>query len=182
MGDKVLVTYASKAGSTEEIAYVISDVLLQAGLEVNQCKMSQVRVITTYQSVVLGTAIRREKPLPEAMHFVEEHRAALHHIRLACFSVGAFMREDTPENRRRTVGFLAPLLAEIDSPVAVGCFAGKINPATLSRFWRWLAPHNGTGRILQGDWRDWEKIQRWAEELAEIFAQPQEERQVRREV
>lgn len=166
MGEKVLVTYASTAGSTEEIASVISEVLFLAGMPVDQCKMRQVRVITTYRAVVMGTAIRRGKPLPESMRFVNEHRVALRHVPVACFSAGVWMREDTPENRAKTVGFLAPLLAEIDQAVAVGCFAGKIDSRALSRFWRWLAPRDGSGNHLHGDWRDWDMIQGWAEELA----------------
>ena len=170
MGEKVLITYASTAGSTEEIAYAISEVLFQAGMLVDHCKMRQVRVITTYRAVVLGTAIRRGKPLPEAMRFVSEHRVALRHVPVACFSAGVWMREDTPENRAKTEGFLAPLLAEIDQPVAVGCFAGKIDSGALSRFWRWLAPRDDSGIHLHGDWRDWDKIQGWAQELAGILA------------
>jgi menaquinone-dependent protoporphyrinogen oxidase len=166
MGDKVLVTYASTAGSTEEIACLVSEVLFQAGLAVDLCKMRHVRVITTYRAVVMGTAIRREKPLPEAMRFVNEHRVALHHVPVACFSAGVWMREDTPENRAKTEGFLSPLLAEIDSPVMLGCFAGKVDRGALSRFWRWLSPRDASGKRLQGDWRDWDKIQVWAQELA----------------
>lgn len=172
MGDKVLVTYASKAGSTADIASVISEALFQAGMEVDQCPMRQVRVVTTYRAVVLGTAIRRGRPLPDAMHFVAEHRAALHHLRIACFSAGVYMREDTPENRKKTESFLAPLLAEIDTPVAVGYFAGKIDTHAISRFWRLFAPRDASGHRLQGDWRDWDKIQRWAQELAAILKPP----------
>lgn len=170
MGEKVLVTYASTAGSTEEIAYAISEVLFQAGMPVDHCKMRQVRVVTTYRAVVMGTAIRRGKPLPEVMRFVSEHRVALRHVPVACFSAGVWMREDTPENRAKTVGFLAPLLAEIDQAVAVGCFAGKIDRGALTRFWRWLAPRDDSGNRLNGDWRDWDKIQIWAQELAGILA------------
>jgi menaquinone-dependent protoporphyrinogen oxidase len=167
VGDKILVAFASSAGSTEEIATVISGVLLSSGQRVDQCRMSQVRVITTYRAVVMGTAIRRGKPLPDAMRFVGEHRAALRHLRIACFSAGVYMREDTPENRKRTEAFLAPLLVEINQPVALGCFAGKIDRNLLSRFWRWLAPRDASGQAVHGDWRDWDKIQSWAQDLAE---------------
>lgn len=173
MGDKVLVTYASQSGSTGEIASLISEVLREAGLQVDQYPMSQVRVLTTYRAAVLGTAIRRGKPLPEAMHFVAEHRAALRHLRIACFTVGVYMREDTPENRAKTESFLEPFLAEIDQPVAVGYFAGKLDIRALSRFWRMLAPRDASGRRLNGDWRDWDKIQLWAKELGVLFSAQQ---------
>ncbi len=166
MKGKVLVTYASYAGSTKDIADEIGISLIEAGYSVDVCPMSQVKVMNGYNAVVLGTAIRRERPLPEAIDFVNKFRAALRHLPIALFSVGADMRLDTPDNREKTIRYLKPMLQEINQPVEVGLFAGKVDTGELSMWWRMLAPKDQAGNVPEGDWRDWDKIRTWSEQLA----------------
>jgi menaquinone-dependent protoporphyrinogen oxidase len=170
VNQKVLVTYASHTGTTQDIADDIAVSLIEAGFSVDVCPMSNVKVMNSYQVVVIGTAIRREKPLPEALDFVTKFRAPLRHIPIAVFSVGADMRLDTPENREKTLRYLKPLLQEINQPVDVGLFAGKVDTGELSMWWRMLAPKDDAGKVPEGDWRDWNKIRSWAEQLAASLA------------
>jgi menaquinone-dependent protoporphyrinogen oxidase len=166
MTHRALVTYASYSGSTSEIANEIAVCLIEAGLSVDVCPMWQVKVLNGYWAVVLGTAIRREKPLPEAIDFVNRFRVALQHIPIAVFSVGVDMRRDTPENREKTLLYLKPLLQEINQPVDIGLFAGKLDTGELSMWWRVLAPRDESGKVKEGDWRDWGKIRQWGVELS----------------
>lgn len=171
MKQRVLVAYASYTGSTEDIANEIGISLIEAGYTTDVCPMSEVKVMNGYMAAVLGTAIRRERPLPEALEFVNKFRAALRHIPLAVFSVGADMRLDTPENREKTLGYLRPLLQQIDPPIDVGLFAGKVDTGELSMWWRMLAPKDEAGKVPEGDWRDWNKIRIWGEHVAAILSE-----------
>ena len=54
----VLVTYASKRGSTAEIAHAVADVLRGAGdLHVDCIPAGDVDAIDAYDAVVLGSAV-----------------------------------------------------------------------------------------------------------------------------
>jgi menaquinone-dependent protoporphyrinogen oxidase len=166
MASKVLVAYATKAGATAEAAEEIGKVLADHGLAVEVRAVDKVKSLTAYDAVVIGTAIRMEKPLPEAVNFGKKFKAELGSRPLACFSLGVWMREDTPEHREMTRCFLKPLLNELPEPVSLGLFGGKLDYSHLSPIWRVLASQDKTGLMQEGDWRDWEAIRAWAGELA----------------
>lgn len=166
---KVLVTYASYTGSTKDIADEIASCLVSAGLLVDVIPMWQVKVMNGYQAAVLGTAIRRGKPLPEAIDFVSRFRISLQHMPVALFSVGVEMHQDTQQNREKSLVYLKPLMEEINQPVDVSLFAGKLDTGELSMWWRMLAPKDDSGKVHEGDWRDWGKIRKWGGELAIKF-------------
>lgn len=168
---RVLLTYASHTGITGEIGAEIARCLIEAGYTVDIHPIREVKVILGYNAIVLGTSIRREKPLPEAIDFVRQNRAILRHIPIAVFSVGAGMRIDTPENREITLKYLKPLLQEINEPVTIGMLAGKLDTGELSMWWRMMVPRDGNGPVPDGDWRDWDKIRAWAMEVAAKLAE-----------
>ena len=171
MSDRVLIAYASVSGSTGQIAEAIGLSLIEENLLVDVFHMHDVRVLNHYRAVILGTAIRRGNPLPEALRFVQQHRAALRHIPLAVFSVGVTMRHDTPQSRIEAKAHLAPLLKEINEPFSVGLFAGRLDYNRISLFWRLLTPREGVQRVKAGDWRNWEKIRAWSDEVAARLAE-----------
>lgn len=57
MGTKILVAYASRAGSTSEVAEVIGQELCSAGAQVDIRPINEVKNIESYQAVVVGSAI-----------------------------------------------------------------------------------------------------------------------------
>ncbi len=61
MGRRILVAYATRAGSTAEVAEVVAGVLRESGaeIEVDVRPVREVRVLAGYDAVVLGTAMRR---------------------------------------------------------------------------------------------------------------------------
>jgi menaquinone-dependent protoporphyrinogen oxidase len=168
--NRVLVAYASRYGSTAEVAREIGGVLTQAGLAADVLAVEQVRDLGPYGAIVLGTAIRMEKPLKPTMTFVAKHHEELARIPAALFSLGVHMRHDTPENRDRTRRYLAPLLASLPRPIHLGFFGGKVDYARIGPFWRFIASHDKSGEMAEGDWRDWEAIRRWAGELVPLLA------------
>ncbi len=77
MNDKILVTYASRTGSTAGVAEAIGKTLAESGVRVDVLPMQEVTDLAPYRAVVAGSAIQGAQWLPEALDFVRAHRAAL---------------------------------------------------------------------------------------------------------
>ena len=165
MATRVLVAYSGRYGSTEEIAQAIADVISKAGMSVDVDAVSRVKDIGQYGAVVLGTSIRMGRPLKDVVGFARRHREGLARVPVAVFSVGVFMREDTPAHREGTRQALAPLLTLIPNPVSVEFFAGKIDYARLGWLLRFFASRDKSGAMREGDWRNWDAIRAWAASL-----------------
>lgn len=163
--NKVLVAYATKAGSTGEVAEVIGQVLCEGGAAVDVKPVKEVSDVSGYSGVVVGSAVRMGSWLPEAVKFVETHTAALEKKPVAYFQVSSFLKEDTPEKRQEAATYLGAVRALVE-PASVGLFAGKIDYSKLSFFDRAIAKMVGSA---EGDWRDWDAIRAWAGELRQFF-------------
>src|SRR5690606_22522173 len=96
---KVLVAYASKSGTTIDVAHAVAEALREQGLVVDVRHVSKLNHLEGYQAVVVGSGVRAGHWLPAAVHFVEEHQEALRQMPVAFFTVCMTMTEDTPENR-----------------------------------------------------------------------------------
>jgi menaquinone-dependent protoporphyrinogen oxidase len=165
MTHKILIAYASKSGTTEEVAREIGKVFAEREREVEVVPARNVNDISPYDGIILGTAVRIGQPLNDAVGFVKKFRETLGEKKVALFSVGIQMREDTPENRETAKGFLAPIIRIIGEPVGLGLFAGRMDRNRLGFFLRLFAKIEKTGVFNEGDWRNWEEIRRWAEGL-----------------
>jgi menaquinone-dependent protoporphyrinogen oxidase len=159
--NKILVTYATRAGSTAEVASIVAEVLRAAGATVDVKFVTAVHEVQGYDAVVVGSAIRMGHWLPEAVAFVQAHREPLSHIPIAYFLVSGLLRNDTPETRRKVLAFLDPV-RKILEPTSIGLFAGKIDYSRMDGFDRSIAEAVGSSG---GDWRNWEAIRYWAQGL-----------------
>jgi menaquinone-dependent protoporphyrinogen oxidase len=169
MGDRILVAYASKCGSTGEVAEAVGKVLCDAGAAVDVKRAQEVKDLKPYRAAVLGTAIRMSKPLSEAVNLAKKLRASDASLPVACFSCGLAMKADTPENREKAEQFLTPLLEEVKSPVGIGLFGGKLDYSTLPPLFRWMFSQDKSGEMAEGDWRNWDAIRAWAEGLVTVL-------------
>jgi menaquinone-dependent protoporphyrinogen oxidase len=88
MDNKVLVAYASKYGSTAEIAERIGQVLTKAGLSVDVLPADRVRQLDLYRAVVLGSAVYMEKWRKEAAKLLKEREQELSGLLVWLFSSG----------------------------------------------------------------------------------------------
>ena len=77
MSNKILVTYATRTGSTIGVVEAIGQTLAESGVEVEVRPMQEVTDLSPYQAVVAGSAIQGKQWLPEAMRFLQTHRATL---------------------------------------------------------------------------------------------------------
>ncbi len=161
----VLVAYASKTGSTREVAEFIGKRLRERGLTVEVQSVDAVSDISPYGAVVLGTAVRLGKVIGETIRFARRHLADPNGRPVAYFLVCLTMREDTPENRKTAEGIVAQLVS-IQEPVSIGLFGGRVDLSKVDFFTRWML----RGQVPEGDWRNWDVIGAWADELAPRLA------------
>lgn len=162
MSFKILVAYATRAGSTAEVADAIGKKLAAGGAMVDVKPVKKVQSIGSYQGVVLGSAIRRGAVLPEVTDFVKSHKDELGKIPVAYFIVCMILREDTEESRKKAASYLDSLRAEVNA-VDTGMFAGKLDYSKLNFVDAFVVEHIiGTP---EGDLRDWKQINDWAANL-----------------
>lgn len=160
--DRILVAYATKAGSTGEVAARMAEILGKRAMCVDLMPLEAVKNLTPYRSVVLGSAIRTGNVLPEVNDFLKKNRDALQDKVFNMFIVCLTLHEDTPENRAKASSFLDPV-REVVKPAAEGMFAGKVDLNKLGLLDRLMA---NAVKAPVGDFRKWDEIQSWAESLA----------------
>jgi menaquinone-dependent protoporphyrinogen oxidase len=171
MAQKILVTYAGRTGTTAGVAEAISKTLEGKGAEVDVYPMEEVRDLTAYGAVVAGSAIQNRQWLPEAMQFMRTHQAALKQRPFAMFSVCMTLAMREGEKYRPQVAeWTAPVRALV-RPVSEGLFAGALEIGKIPSFGDRLKfkISVATGIWSEGDHRDWQAINAWANELTQIL-------------
>ncbi len=154
----ILLAYASRFGSTKEVAEAIASTLRATGAEVDLQPAPDVKGLDGYDAVVLGAAIYNGQWHPDAHGFLSHHQEGLKWVPVAIFALGPLST---------SAGAMRNSLRQLDKellkypwlkPVAVSMFAGKYDPSKpgLSFFER-LMPAS--------DQRDWDAIRSWAETL-----------------
>lgn len=171
MKNKILVTYASRAGSTAGIAEAIGRTLSEDGAQVDVIPMNDVKDLSPYRAIVAGSAIRAAKWLPEAMQFIQTHRAVLAKKSFATFTVCITLAMSNSEQYRSAVReWTAPVRALVP-PLSEGLFAGMLDfnklPFNLDTLK--LRATVAFGIFPRGDQRDWDAVRSWAKELLPIF-------------
>jgi len=165
MEKKILVAYASKCGSTAEVAHKVGQVLSQSGAEVEVRSAREVRNMEDYDAVVMGTAIRMGRPVGEITSFAKKFSKELAQLPTAVFSMGLSMKEDTAENRAETAKFIAPLVEQLPGKKSTAMFGGKFDLNTVSPILRFMLSKDTSGAMAPGDYRDWNAIDSWANSL-----------------
>jgi menaquinone-dependent protoporphyrinogen oxidase len=167
MSQKILVTYASRAGSTAGVADAIAKSLNELSIQIDIFPMQAVKDLRAYQAVVAGSAIQNKQWLPEAMQFIKTNQAALNQRPFAMFSVCMTLAmRDGEKYRPEVSNWLAPVRALVQ-PVSEGLFAGVLDIARIPSFSDRLKFRLSVafGVWSEGDHRDWNAIQAWANGL-----------------
>jgi menaquinone-dependent protoporphyrinogen oxidase len=162
MPASILVGYATKYGSTQEVAEAVAAALREAGLEVDCQPARQVRSLDGYGAVVLGAPLSMFRWHKDAHNFLARHRAALTARPVAVFALGPL--EDKEKDWQNVRDNLDKELAKYPwfKPVAVQIFGGKYDPANLG-FPLNLLP--ALRQMPASDLRDWAAIRAWATDL-----------------
>jgi menaquinone-dependent protoporphyrinogen oxidase len=147
-----LVTYATKNGSTAEVAEAIGEALRRQGLTVTVAAASRVRdAVDRYDLIILGGAIYSGRWHSAAHRFLRRHRRELDTPPVAVFGMGP--RTDTEDAWSASRAQLDRALGKRPwfHPVTVTVFGG-VDPANKKK---------------DRDLRDWDAIAAWAETVAE---------------
>jgi menaquinone-dependent protoporphyrinogen oxidase len=130
--------------------------------------VGNVNDLSSYHAVIVGSAIRRGKWLPEAVGFVKHNQDILGRLPIAYFVVCLTMKDNTAENRSTVMAYLDPVHKEAPKihPVAVGLFPGAINFSKLSFVDKTILKAKGA---TEGDFRDWPAVKTWASAVGPMF-------------
>ena len=154
---KILVTVASKHGSTYDIAKAIGSELATCGLQVSVAPVQDVRTIEEYDAVVLGSAIHMGQWMKAAKEFVARETATLTSIPVWLFSSGPVTDRSKPDDPadRRQGDQIAKALAAREHRV----FRGKLDKTGLSVAERAIVR---IAKAPSEDQRDWDAVRTWA--------------------
>lgn len=158
MSDTILIAYASRHGSTRQVAEAIAAGLEESGADVEVETARLVADPGGYAAVVLGGPIYVGRWHRDARAFLRRHRGVLGRVPFAVFATGPVT--DKPEDWQDGRGQLDRAIAAVPElrPVDVRLFGGAVDPAQL-RF-----PFS---RMPAADLRDWDAIQAWGAGLGE---------------
>jgi menaquinone-dependent protoporphyrinogen oxidase len=166
---KILVAYASKHGSTGEIAQTIGESLRELGHQVDVFDVEAVKNISAYQAIVLGSAVYAGRWMKEAVSFLRTHQVS--DTPLYIFSSGP-IGDDEPQELLD--GFTLPeVVKTLIQPLKVRdiqVFHGKIDIRKLSIAELMLFKSVGA---QTGDYRKWDRIKAWAQKIGNELAQAQ---------
>ncbi len=155
---RVLVTWGSKAGGTEEIARIIGEVLQEEGYEVHLQDAAQVRDPGVFDAAVIGGSVYLNRWNKDAHHFVDRHLNALRLIPVWMFSSGPL--DDSAERGELPAPPEVTVLMERLGARGHVTFGGRLAPDAHGMMASQMA------KTHSGDWRNPEHIRAWARELA----------------
>jgi menaquinone-dependent protoporphyrinogen oxidase len=164
MGKKILVAYASKYGSTQEIAKRIGIVLQGAGFSVDLHPVEEAQDLRSYSAVIVGSAVYGGQWRKEAAEFLAANQQVLAERPVWLFSSGPTGEGDPAEIMKgwRFPETLQPIADRIQAQ-DIAFFHGVLDPKKLNLAEKLIV--KGIKAPL-GDFRDWDRIEQWAEEIA----------------
>ena len=160
MAPSILITYATKHGSTRQVAEAIAETLDEQGFGVHVESAVDLHDLSTFDGVVLGTALYMGRPHADARRFLKRYHKALSAIPVAVFAMGPMTTgpDDIAGSKKQLDRALATVSDII--PISTAIFGGVVDPAKL---------HFPFSRMEASDARDWDIIAAWARELAAAF-------------
>lgn len=163
MLNSILIAYATRYSSTQEVAEVIATTLHEHELEVELQPVRKVRTLEGYSAVVLGAPLYMFHWHKDALRFISQHRKALAKRPVAIFALGPFSNDEKEWQDVRAQ--LDKGLAKFPwlTPTALEIFGGKFDPKNLRFPWN-LVP--ALKQMPASDIRDWTAIRAWASNLA----------------
>ena len=192
---RVLVAYATMAGSTVDVAQVVGEEIAKSGLQVDILPIGEIKDLQAYDGVVVGGPMIMGWHRA-ALSFLKKNREAFQHIPLAVFvtaisltqtgetsvdGVPVYVDEKLPklpknedrlnfnERYARLSNYLRPILKATlpVKPVSIGVFDGRLEYGRL-KWWAVLF----VMLIIQapaGDRLNWSAIRSWAVGLSAVL-------------
>lgn len=159
MGVKYLIAYATRFGTTLQVADAIAQTLQAEGKDVDILSIKDITSLNGYQAIFLGSAVNYGAWLPEAVEFVKTMQEDLNRIPVALFTVHITNVGDDEASRRKRHSF-ADEVRSLVNPVDEAFFAGKFDRRAASELLpRWLA-----WLVPTIDLRKWDLIRNWTKQ------------------
>ncbi len=165
MSARILVAYATRNGSTAEIAQAIGRELTNTGLAADIAEIKTVSNLASYNAIVIGGPLYMGSVDGMIGKFVGKNREQLMKLPVAAFVVGLAPKNPDPSAVGMAMASLKKSLEPV-KPVASVLFAGKLDPAKVNFVMRKFLE---MAKIPAGDFRDWDVIAAWARELPSLL-------------
>lgn len=156
---KVLVSAASRHGSSVEVGATIGAVLIEAGHEVYIVAPEEVETVEGYDAAVIGSGVYVGHWLEPARDLLARHKVALSRIPVWLFSSGPVGEPPKPPDDPADV----PALVALVGARGHCTFSGNVDKRRLSFSEKAMV---AAVRAPEGDFRDWSAIDTWAHEIA----------------
>jgi len=166
--NKILVAYASKYGSTQEVAEAVATKLCEKGLVIDLQPMRRVHLLAGYGAVVLGAPIYYGSWHQDARNFLTKHASVLPQRPVMVFALGptGTGEDERRDSRSQLDKDLAkyPWLKPVDTVLFGGRFPARLRfPDNLVA----ALPASPMHGLPASDVRDWTAISDWAGSLAQ---------------
>ena len=158
---RVLVTYASKMGSTQEIAEAIGRELETHAIKVVVAPCRDNLSPADFDGVIIGSAIYTRRWVKKATKYLKRHAHELDHHKTWLFHSGP-CGEGAGEEQVPAPKAVERVIARhgLSGPVT---FGGRLDiDHAIGPVSRWMSAEGP----LSGDFRDWDRIRAWASDIA----------------
>lgn len=167
---RILVAYGTKHGSTAEIATHIATRFTLAGFDTDTLEANLGIDITKYDALIVGSPVYAARWLPEPTLILAVNHQRISTIPIALFSVGMIDVKHPGKLREEHDAWIEKAFTQED--INLNIFASTAFNGAYHRrnFPLWMRIVDSILRITpQGDYRQWDVIENWADETAETF-------------
>ena len=179
---KVLVAYASKAGSTKGIAEFIGEKLRERGVTADVQETRSIKRAEDYDAFVVGSAVYMFHWIKEAKQFVLKNRTLLASRPVWLFSSGPVGLQKTDSKGRdlldvtisgpKEIGELTEAAKPRDHRVFFGALYSDRVGGAMGLTYRLMRRSKAVRESMpDGDYRDWKDIEAWANGIADALAE-----------
>ena len=177
---KVLVAYASKAGSTKGIAEFIGERLRERGVPAEVYDVRAVQRPEDYDAFVVGSAVYMFHWAKEAKQFVLKNQTTLASRPVWLFSSGPVGLQKTNSKGQdltdvavsgpREIDELSEAARPRDHHVFFGALDGDKLGGAMGLTYRFMRRSKAVRESMpDGDYRDWNAIEAWAGGIADAL-------------
>ncbi|RMG89401.1 MAG: hypothetical protein D6712_01725, partial [Chloroflexi bacterium] len=127
MKPQLLITYATRNGSTTEVAAAIAETArLEGDFQVTLKPVEAFESPANYDAVIIGSPIYADQWLPAAEDYLYEYHTLLAQKPVACFITCMVAANDNPESTTLKHKYREEAQTLDFQPLRVGIFAGKL--------------------------------------------------------
>ena len=169
MTQRALVVFATRNGSTKEIAEAVAQTLSANGVEATASDAASADDLSEFELVVIGSPIQGGMLHEEVLAFIECHHLELMDRTVAMFTVGMLPVSNALEAKGEHEGAIeqARLRAPGVKAISHAIFPGAYDPRKVGFVSRKLMEQK---RAPIGDFRNWDLVRGWAAGLKERLA------------